>query len=319
MTPVLLDHYRHHASHHSLVHEEALLCCTILMISSRFFTLPGAGGISRSHHVHQRLWNYCEHLIRRVMFGQEKLSSARTRVVGTIESFILISDWHPRAIHFPPESEGWDVLLIQPEYDRANRLASEGDAPLIRWKEDVFEPAHRSERMSWMLLGAATNLAYELGILTEDGDTALPSTIPASRYVRARQVLSAYVSNQAVRLNCSSILPQNISTASLATSLDSRNDIADKSWRSFMQLWADLTQLIKTAAAMFFQSKSHTRQQLLNGHYLILLQHFSPSLTAWYDRFNGPSAGMWPSFSGVSLSCSSLMYAGRYIWVDSEK
>lgn len=291
MTPVLPDHYRHHASHHSLVHEEALLCCTILMISSRFFTLPGAGGISRSHHVHQRFWNYCEHLIRRVMFGQEKLSSARTRVVGTIESFILISDWHPRSIHFPPEAEGWDVLLIQPEYDRTNRLVSEGDAPLIRWREDVFEPARRAERMSWMLLGAATNLAYELGILTDDAETVLPSTFPASRYTRVKQVLSVYVSYHAVRLSCSSILPQNISNTSMTTSLDSTNDTTDKSWRAFMYLWTELTQLMKTATAMFFQSKSHTRQQSLNGHYLILLQHFFPSLTAWYDRFIAASAG----------------------------
>lgn len=292
MTPVLPDYYRHHTSHHSLVHEEALLCCTILMISSRFFTLPGAGGISRSHHVHQRFWNYCEHLIRRVMFGQEKLSSARTRVVGTIESFILISDWHPRSIHFPPEAEGWDVLLIQPEYDRANRLANEGDAPLIRWKEDVFDPARRAERMSWMLLGAATNLAYELGILTDDGDTASLNTLSASRYARARQVLSVYVTYQALRLSCSSILPQNISNVTLNNGLDLTNGPTDKSWRVFMQLWIDLTHLNKTAAAMFFQSKSNTRQQLLNGHYLILLQHFSPSLTAWLERFHAATTGM---------------------------
>ncbi|KAK5047698.1 hypothetical protein LTR84_006363 [Exophiala bonariae] len=231
-----------------------------------------------------------------VMFGQEKLSSARTRVVGTIESFILISDWHPRSIHFPPDAEGWDVLLIQPEYDRANRLANEGDAPLIRWKEDVFDPARRAERMSWMLLGAATNLAYELGILTDDGDTASPNTSATSRYARVRQVLSVYVQYQALRLSCSSILPQNISQAAVSTGLESPNDPINKSWQAFMQLWIDLTQLNKTAAAMFFQSKGHTKQQLLNGHYLILLQHFSPSLTAWFDRFNSASVVLSDAF-----------------------
>jgi hypothetical protein len=93
----LTDDYRDHANHVRLVTEEPMLCCTLLMIASRYFILPGAGGVSRSHFIHQRLWQYCELLIRHIMFGQEKHSTAKTRIVGSIESLILISDWHLRA------------------------------------------------------------------------------------------------------------------------------------------------------------------------------------------------------------------------------
>jgi hypothetical protein len=65
------------------------------------------------------------------MFGQEKDSTAKTRIVGSIESLILISDWNPRSVYFPPDTEGWDGELISPAYDRRNRLHTNGDVPLI--------------------------------------------------------------------------------------------------------------------------------------------------------------------------------------------
>ncbi|KAL4864722.1 hypothetical protein BDV12DRAFT_205553 [Aspergillus spectabilis] len=213
LSPVLTDSYRDHSNHVRLIGEEPMLCCTLLMISSRHFILPGAGGVSRSHFIHQRLWQYCELLIRRLMFGQEKHSTAKTRIVGSIESLILISDWHPRSVHFPPDTEGWDGELISPAYDRRNRLHTNGDVPLIRWREDVFEPARRSERMSWMLLGAATSLAYELGIF--DGATASDPQLNA-RYNRAARLLYVYTTQMAVKMGCLPLLPDNMPVAAAA-------------------------------------------------------------------------------------------------------
>ncbi|KAL3487259.1 hypothetical protein BJX62DRAFT_246147 [Aspergillus germanicus] len=277
LAPVLTDDYRDHANHVRLVTEEPMLCCTLLMIASRYFILPGAGGVSRSHFIHQRLWQYCELLIRRIMFGQEKHSTAKTRIVGSIESLILISDWHPRSVHFPPDTEGWDAELISPAYDRRNRVHTNGDVPLIRWREDVFEPARRSERMSWMFLGAATSLAYELGIF----DSASTSTSPLGpRYHRAASLLYIYVTQMAVKMGCSSLLPENISVAS---TLSAQN--INTHWSTSIRLWTELTRLMKTASAMFFQSMASTKQQLGSGQYIILLQHFAPSLDRWHEQF----------------------------------
>ncbi|KAF6512935.1 hypothetical protein HZS61_007741 [Fusarium oxysporum f. sp. conglutinans] len=212
LSPVVLDQFRSHASHEHLVYREAMLCCTLLMISSRFFTLPGAGGTSRSHYVHQRLWSHCEVLIRRILLGQEKTSTSQTRTIGTIESLILISDWHPRALHLPPETDGWDGLLVTPGYDRVNRKHINNEVPLIRWREDVFEPAKRANRMSWMLLGMANNLAYELGIFSgQPGDTTQAASGEALRGRRAQKLLYNYLTQTAIRLGYPSVFPEGIS------------------------------------------------------------------------------------------------------------
>ncbi|CAI0652753.1 unnamed protein product [Colletotrichum noveboracense] len=200
-SPVVVDQYWNHEAHTALICEESMLCCTILMISSRFFMLPGAGGVSRSHLIHNRLWQYCESLIKRIILGQEKVSSAKMRIIGTIESLLLISDWHPRAVHFPPDTEGWDAVLVDTEYDRQNRKRTNNEEPLLRWRKDVFEPAKRASRMSWMLLGLATNLAYELGVLSSDhqGD-ASGLNIAERRKFRAQKLLYTYMTQTATRL-----------------------------------------------------------------------------------------------------------------------
>ncbi|KAL4928987.1 uncharacterized protein BDV17DRAFT_281562 [Aspergillus undulatus] len=295
LSPVLTDDYRDHKNHFHLIVEEPMLCCTLLTISSRYFILPGAGGVSRSHFIHQRLWQYCELLIRRIIFGQEKHSTAKTRIVGSIESLMLISDWHPRSVHFPPETEGWDGELISPAYDRRNRLHTNGDVPLIRWREDVFEPARRSERMSWMLLGAATSLAYELGIFDGTGSNELRLK---ARCNRAARLLYVYVTQMAVKMGCSSLLPDNLSIPDSVPS-DTVSAIGPQ-WWTCMRLWIELTRLMKTASAMFFQSMPYTKQQLGSGQYIILLQHFAPSLERWLEQHNA-ATGFTNPLSSIIL------------------
>lgn len=162
-------------------------------------------------------------------------------MVGSIESLLLISDWHPRSVHFPPETNGWDGELISPDYDRHNRLQTDGDAPLIRWREDVFEPAKRSERMSWMLLGAAVNLAYELGMFS-DPPAGLSSYLDQQQKVRmhrARKLLYVYVTQMASQIGCSSLLPEHISFTAPGSSIHA-TDSTERQWESYMFLWMDL-------------------------------------------------------------------------------
>ncbi|KAM0212297.1 hypothetical protein ACHAQD_009873 [Fusarium lateritium] len=287
LTPVVLDQFRSHAAHSHLVYEEAMLCCTLLMISSRFFKLPGAGGTSRSHYVHQRLWNHCEVLIRRILLGQEKTSTSQTRTTGTIESLLLISDWHPRTLHLPPETDGWDGLLITPAYDRVNRKHVDNEVLLIRWREDVFEPAKRANRMSWMLLGMANNLAYELGILsTQQGDTPQSTDAGVLRNRRAQKLLYLYLTQTATRLNYPSVFPESISVTASRLPVQSTSDPAYLSWTTYMDLSLELTQLSRTASSMFFRSASHLQSQVLGEHYVDLLEHLSLSLSKWQERFD---------------------------------
>ncbi|KAK1853974.1 hypothetical protein CCHR01_03392 [Colletotrichum chrysophilum] len=257
-SPVVVDQYWNHEAHTALICEESMLCCTILMISSRFFMLPGAGGVSRSHLIHNRLWQYCESLIKRIILGQEKVSSAKMRIIGTIESLLLISDWHPRAVHFPPDTEGWDAVLVDTEYDRQNRKRTNNEEPLLRWRKDVFEPAKRASRMSWMLLGLATNLAYELGVLSSDHQ------------------------GDASGLN---IAEQSISIVVARSSMRHIDDEAQVSWNTHMDAYLELTRLSKVASTMFFQSKNHLESVLQNDNYPDLLEHFLASLSTWNNTF----------------------------------
>lgn len=303
LSPVIVDQFRSHSAHTHLIHEEAMLCCTILTIASRFFMLPGAGGTSRSHNIHQRLWSHCEMLIKRILLGQEKTSTAKTRAIGTVESLMLISDWHPRALHFPPETDGWDALLISPGYDPVNRRRMNDEAPLIRWKDDVFEPAKRANRMSWMLLGMANNLAYELGVISSQRPEASRSTeLQVIRSLRAQKLLYVYLTQTATRLGYPSVFPESIAVTASRLPMQNSDEPAHRSWMAYMDLSLELTQLSRTASSMFFQSAAHLQSQVLGDHYADLLEHFAASLSKWQQKYDSVCKGRSSSDGHCSVS-----------------
>lgn len=287
MSAVSIDQFRNHESHAGLIYEEAMLCCAILMISSRFFLLPGAGGESRSHLIHNKLWQYCELLVKRIMLGQEKLSSAKLRIIGTIEGLMLISDWHPRAIHFPPDTEGWDALLVDTVYERHSRKRKYDQEPLVRWRNDVFEPAKRASRMSWMLLGLATNLAYELGILS-NGQRTDSSTSDAEgrRKFRVQRLLYSYMTQTAIRLGYNSVFPESVSAACSRPSPRDTRDTSERVWNGYMDAYLEFTRLSKLASAMFFQSAGHLQGLLQKDNYSDVIDHFLSLLSKWKADFD---------------------------------
>lgn len=257
--------------------------------------LPGSGGTSRSHYVHQRLWSHCEVLIRRILLGQEKTSTSKTRSIGTVESLMLISDWHPRAIHLPPETDGWDGMLISPAYDPSHRKGTDTEEPLIRWREDVFNPAERANRMSWMLLGMATNLAYELGVFSTQKAQLSRTFDPdeaGNRKARAQKVLYTYVTQIATRLSYPPPFPESISLANSRSSSGGMGQIAQEEWVLYMNMSLELTQLSRTASSLFFQSAEHLQNQVLGDYYADLLDHFSISLSNWQQKASSLTQGM---------------------------
>ncbi|KAH3117710.1 hypothetical protein KXV82_007012 [Aspergillus fumigatus] len=167
LSPILTDFFASHHTHYWLITQEPVLCCTILMISSRYHTLPGPSGATRGFFIHNRLWQHCQHLILRIMLGQEKFSKAKTRHLGTVEALLLLSEWYPRALHFPPENDGWDSdLMLTAPSERDPPPVTEESPMQDRWREDVVEPTRRSDRMAWMLVSSALALAHELGVFS---------------------------------------------------------------------------------------------------------------------------------------------------------
>lgn len=257
------------------------------MISSRCHILPHQIGTIRSDFIHGRLWRHCEHLIQRITFGAEKYSIAKTRTLGSIQALLLITEWHPRALHFPPDNDGWDASLATAVDDPYGHPPhTNEDVHLMRWRAEVFEPTKRSDRMSWMLVGLATTLAQELGVFDEiDQDFTLATNVDShDRHFHIRRLLFLFTNQLALRLGCTTIFPQNCvrppSTPSFPT--ETAKGQAGRERETMLSKWIELTKLTKTASDMLFPSKAKTLQLLRNFKYLGFMEHLLPVLNQWH-------------------------------------
>ncbi|PLB52090.1 hypothetical protein P170DRAFT_488566 [Aspergillus steynii IBT 23096] len=257
LSPIISSFYETPQSHYWLVTQEPMLCCTILMISSRYHILPGAGGTSRGYFIHTRLWQHCQHLILRITLGQEKTSKAKTRHLSSIEALLLILEWYPRALHFPPETDGWDSDLALLAPDWRDPPVTDDDLPMSnRWKEDVVEPTKRSDRMSWMLVSNALALAHELGVFGQGVQTLKADSVAASsetdayvelldsRRRRLPLLLFVLVNLIAARIGCPSLLPATPGVSSMVGE--------DRDWVCFMTSWVELTRITKEITEQYF-------------------------------------------------------------------
>ncbi|KAB8213329.1 hypothetical protein BDV33DRAFT_210320 [Aspergillus novoparasiticus] len=81
----------------TFVGEEPLLAQTVLMISSRYHSLPGSSGQARVESIHNKLWERCRNLLLDTVLGQGP--KGITRSIGTIEALVLMIEWHPGSLH----------------------------------------------------------------------------------------------------------------------------------------------------------------------------------------------------------------------------
>ena len=157
----------------------------ILTISSRYHTLPVIGGQSRGYLIHQRLWDHRQHLLMRLVLRRGKYSKAKTRTLGTIEALLPLTEWHPRALYAPPPSNGWDSDVLFTVRDIRDQGVDVVDSPSrTRWREDVIEPANRSDRMCWMVISCALSLA-NAGFRRPRTQCQLDGSTSAARATRA--------------------------------------------------------------------------------------------------------------------------------------
>lgn len=146
-----------------------MLLCAILTVAARYHPLPfenepfngkseqskksqieGDKKISDDHEddknvrhlkVHEQLWIYCQRLFSMTVWGE---SSSRS--IGTLLSFLLFTEWNPRAIHFR-----WS--------DYANSADDESGQ---QEQYAGLSAMKRSELMSFMLIGTANRLSFLL-------------------------------------------------------------------------------------------------------------------------------------------------------------
>ncbi|KAL7271788.1 zinc finger transcriptional activator [Rhizina undulata] len=332
LTSPNLLHISHPTHHPQLLRNEPFLTSTILTVASRYLVLPGPGGHSRSYAIHDMLWREVRGGFERLMWGggwgglgqranMTGLNAASgnkvgrgLRTLGTVEGLLILTEWHVRGLHFPMDVEegDWGIDISEDEdsvpgkeKDERSKKAAvvEGLNDRI---ENILEPAYRSDRMSWMLLGNALALAYELGVFDEidDSPTTPPHTStfstcpdqpnPPSFRLRAQRIqklLLVYVLQLASRLGWTSMIPRHITHAvrhklgqdppGLGGTWKSEDELQDVVFRS----WVDLTMLMKSSAEMLFPSRSYTKSIMRTGRYVSLLVHFQPLLRNWKQEF----------------------------------
>lgn len=279
-SPVPSDFYAHHENHHALITEEPMLCCVILMVSSRHHVLPGPGGPSRAHWIHHRLWQQSQSFITRLMFGQEKGVMSKSRSLGSCEALLLLTEWHSQALHFPPDHDGWD---LETSYTTPE-AGQEDSTPSQRWLQEVIEPARRSDRMSWMLLGSALALAHELGVFDGEDPPNSFKTLPRQRKKeRIRKLLYVYVNQLSSRLGCASLMPANMPYTRTISSTASTT--TEDRWTQFMTAWIELTKLVKEASDVLFPSAAAIKRNLYDARYIRLLERFRPMLASWKSTY----------------------------------
>ncbi|ETS75503.1 hypothetical protein PFICI_12447 [Pestalotiopsis fici W106-1] len=340
MTPISPPTYRHPASHPILLTEEPILTVTLLTIASRYYQITTTGGHCRSHAIHEELWRYLRRMIERCLWGQEAfgggfcgsgaanqtsstapergLRKGSLRTLGTIESFMILTEWHPRALHFPPE-EAIDELML-PTYDES-LLAGEEDVHRHtanhipgggRRIEGWLEPAWRSDRMCWMLLSTAMALAYELGVFDNIDVVLAEITRPEYedegyrlRATRIKRLLMIYLTQLAGRLGWTNMVPESIRTTDPYHSGVRRpnshegntpgtniSNISNVNYVPDIELddqiihcWVGISTAMHNGNQKLFRSHKHTTHIIQSGEYTTELQKFQPILKDWWKTF----------------------------------
>ncbi|KAL5594568.1 hypothetical protein BROUX41_001492 [Berkeleyomyces rouxiae] len=345
LTPISPPTFRNPASHETLLSEEPILTVTLLTITSRYMELSGPGGHCRSNAIHEQLWTYLRGMVERCLWGQEAfggrlhpsgpteefqtsstapwrgMRKGSLRTLGTIESLMILTEWHPRALHFPP-AEAIDELML-PSYE--STLASEAEQRQEgsfggKRIESWLEPAWRSDRMCWMLLSTALGLAYELGVFDDIDELLRDGSIPRPEYedegyrqraYRIKRLLLIYLTQLAGRLGWKNMVPDQLWKSDPAVSRKQRRDTMDGMTPAshsslsiafnyipdlelddqIIHCWAGVSNAMHIGNERLFKSRQYTTEIIQSGRYIELLREFQPMLRSWwgeFDRFRLP-------------------------------
>ncbi|KAI0481031.1 transcriptional activator ARO80 [Xylariaceae sp. FL0804] len=341
MTPISPPTFRSPSSHVTLLTEEPILAVTLLTIASRYYKIPTTGGHCRSHAVHEELWRYLRRMIERCLWGQEAfgggfcgsgadeqtsstapwrgLRKGSLRTLGTIESLMVLTEWHPRALHFPPD-EAIDELML-PSQHHATASEDEGTHRPGgnvggRRIESWLEPAWRSDRMCWMLLSNAHGLAYELGVFDDIDELLAADAITRPEYedeayrmraMRIKRLLMIYLTQLAGRLGWTNMVPDSIRRTDPVFSIPRRRPMSHEgntpgtsqsvlsnafSYVPDVELddhvihcWVGVSNAMHLGNQKLFRSRKHTTDIIQSGSYIGLLKDFQPILKEWWKEF----------------------------------
>ncbi|QDS77124.1 hypothetical protein FKW77_001043 [Venturia effusa] len=344
LTPVTLPNYRDPVQQVALLEQEPMLLATILTISSRYLKLSGHGGsVSRPNFIHEKMWGYLKSMVERTVWAQEQFgggfcsagveearridptSQQGLRTIGTVEALLLLTEWNPRALHFPPGDD--DDSLLVPENPQDSMDGSSQTLLLNgtggQRRDSWLEPIWRSDRMSWMLTNIALSLAFEIGIFEnqsqeeflKENPSMPPATVQAyfSRKGYLKELLWVHYVQTSGRLEFIGKLPDGFlnsfhrATADqrVQSEVDSRlsrreqdPNIAFSPMGHFKEyvrqdpqavtlfFWQEIAAIMKSGNQTMFLNRSQTRDVINTGTYRKLLPIYQPLLRDWRNEFD---------------------------------
>ncbi|KIV87888.1 hypothetical protein PV11_03405 [Exophiala sideris] len=342
MTPIVFDEFRSPLNHQALLVDEPILALAILAIASRHMRLTGHAALSRSYHIHGKLWTNLRRQVERLLWGQEqfgggfagggnnhKIRELNTgqitwkgslRTLGTIEALLLLTDWQPRALHFPPSDDEEGLLdrsLMISETD-GKYPAQEGEQKAGRDYDNLpyanwLEPAWRSDRMSWMLLGLAQSLGFELGVFDNHHTDCYHQHGPNSECARKRRIrrlILVYVAQTSGRMGVQSSL--NVELWEKDPTWDKTSNISIETPVDVMQgSWIHIARIMNSANREVFSSHQFTKELISSGKYKESIATFTPLLQNWRAEFERIKSVMNPVMQSILLM--EYEYARLYI------
>lgn len=318
LTPVALPDFRPHSTHEKLLTQEPMLTITMLLIASRHKQLEGPGSVSRPYSIHQKLWTYLSGMIDRVIWGQEQfgggfcgagaepgcdvnpLTRKGLRTLGTVESLVLLTEWHPRAMHFPPDEADEELMIPDepvPAYDTTeptDAMKGIGGQRMDAW----LEPCWRSDRLCWMLLGISMSLAFEIGVFdstewerharTTDGQPLSADGLQTynRRRGNVRDLLLVYVTQTSGRLGLTSMLPSNYSTPENSALFNSNLGQHVSMDETILHFWLRMAAIMREGNTKIYTNKTFTRDLIRNGNYIGALKKLAEPLKEWRKDFD---------------------------------
>jgi hypothetical protein len=259
---------------------EPLLCAVILMISSRYNTIPGSNSLSHAFHVHACIWRYCQKMVTALIFGQSRVALGSETSYGTIMALLLLCEWHPRAFHFSPDADGlggFAIPALSGDSEQEEQTEHE------RWLSQVHEAVQCSDRMSTMLVGCSLTLAHELHVFDDaderNDDSIFPVVSPQQAHVR--HLIYLYTHLLADKPSFTSLLPDKVSQ--LLAENRRAEDASDRT-HSITKAWLELSDLWRSFQEMAPTTKATASGSTRTRKCLSLVDHFTSLLTQWSDR-----------------------------------
>jgi hypothetical protein len=330
MTPISPPDFRHPSKHLALLTDEPILAITILMIASRHTRLSGHAALTRAARIHDTLWDYLRCMVERLLWGQEQFGGGfcaagtiqvreaqggqltwkgSLRTLGTVEALLLLTDWQPRALHFPPGDD--ENRLLDTNYnllsDSTNAIddQEEADARQGRPYGAWLEPTWRSDRMSWMLLGLAQALSFELGVFDNNHYDCINdhnSTSSCARKRRVRRMVLVYVSQTSGRLGLPSMLPLPQWSKDIVfeeTSRQQSHGQPEDTVDIMQSCWLGIARIMYDANKILFPTRKFTRSLTATDEYKEKIAEFEPMLKEWKENFDNVKSTFLPLMQHV--------------------